>query len=355
MGMMRDTIRYGIIGCAGVGTSIHAPAVKTAEGAELVACCDMVEDAAREFADEHDTEAWHTDVTEMVEDSEVDAVSVCTPSGTHTELAIEVMEAGADVLCEKPLDVFADRIDSMIKASDEADALLAGVFQHRLDPAARFARETITEGVLGRPMLGDTTVKWFRSQDYYDASGWRGTRKMDGGVLMNQAIHSIDLLQWMMGDVAVVHAMIDTTERDMECENVATINLEFKNGAHGTIEATTAVKGGASRIELNGTEGSISLSENSLSSYVIGVEDRKESHYSAATDDRTETIDIDGYESEAGIGHEGVIQDFVDALQEEREPMVPAREARKAVDIILAAYESAETGKEVQLEDNRGK
>ncbi|WP_435320919.1 Gfo/Idh/MocA family protein [Haloarchaeobius sp. TZWSO28] len=341
-----EEVRYGIVGCAGIGNT-HAEAVAAAEGTELVACADLDADAANAFAAEHGVDAWYDDVTAMIDESEVDAVSVCTPSGTHADVTVEVADAGAHVLCEKPLDVYADRMSRMIDACDEAGVTLAGVFQKRFQPASQRAKAVVDDGDLGELVIADESVKWFRSQEYYDSGAWRGTRDMDGGVLLNQAIHGIDRLQWLMEGVASVQAATDTIGRDMECESVAAISLRFRNGAIGTISATTATKGGTDRTDINGTEGTLSLSGSEILSLETGT--GEENHMNAATTSHDTAVE----QFEWGDGHAAAVQDFVDALREDREPAVPGREARKAVDVILAAYASNARGESVSVDDVR--
>ena len=325
---MENQIRIGIVGCVGIGTT-HGDAVTSAEGATLVACADIVEENARAFGEEYGCTPY-TDHVEMIEDAELDAVCVCTPSGTHSEVAVGAAEAGAHVLCEKPLDVYSERIDAMVTAAREADVVLAGVFQHRTFAEHQRAKEAVESGELGQLILGDVAVKWRRTQEYYDSGAWRGTREMDGGCLMNQAIHYIDLLQWLMGGIESVYAMTDTTAHDMEMEDVSTIAVRFENGAYGSIVATTSAGTETTRIELNGTNGSYESGEFDLNDGEI--------------DSRPE-------DAEWGTGHRRVVQDFVDAIRENREPMVPAREARKAIDVILAAYASSDLGREVKLSE----
>lgn len=337
-------LRYGIIGCAGIGNT-HASAVRAAEGAELIACADVDDNIAREFADDHDISSYYLDVGEMIEDADIDAVSVCTPSGTHAQVTIEAAEAGADILCEKPLDVYADRVDTMIDVCDDADVTLAGVFQERFNPDVRRAKHAIENGEIGQPILGETAVRWFRPQSYYDSGGWRGTREMDGGALMNQGIHSIDTLQWLLGGVTELTAFTDALARDLECEDTGTMTLRFENGALGTIQATTAVKGGTDQTTINGTEGSIVLDNRGDGIVEFQVGTGKESRYGAETEPRT----VEGDPHPCGTEHLGAVQDFISALREGREPEVPASEARHALDIILAAYESAETGNTVSV------
>ncbi|MFB6295571.1 MAG: Gfo/Idh/MocA family protein [Halobacteriales archaeon] len=343
---MDEPVRYGVIGCAGVGNR-HAESVRAAERVELVACADVDPEAAMNFAEEHGVAETYEDAAAMIEGSDVDAVSVCTPSGTHADVVVEAAEAGAHVLCEKPLDVYADRMDRAVEACDAAGVTLAGVFQKRFDPANRRAKGAMEDGELGKPVLGDTTQKWFRSQPYYDQADWRGTRDMDGGALMNQAIHKIDLLAWLMGGVESVRAITANVDRDLECEDTAAIALEFENGAVGTIEGTTAVKGGDSKTELNGTEGSLTIGNAGITHFEVGT--GEESHYGAETESREGA----GSESEFGENHEAVVADFVGALLADREPAVTGREARHAVDIILAAYAADADGESVDVADVR--
>ena len=338
-------IRYAVVGCAGIGPT-HAEAVETVQDAELVACADIDGDAAAEFADEYDCGAY-TDVTEMVEEAQIDALSACTPSGTHADVTVEAARAGAHVLCEKPLDVYADRIDRMISVCEEEGVTLAGVFQKRTHESAQRAKRAVEDGEIGGLLLGDAHVKWFRSQAYYDSGGWRGTRDMDGGVMLNQAIHNIDKLQWLAGGVVAVQAATGRLAREMECEDTAAITLEFENGALGTVSATAATKGGTDRVELNGTEGSISLGPEGIRRFEVGT--GEQSPYSAETESR-ELVEDD---QEWGDAHAAVVADFVDAIEDDREPMVPGRDAREAVDVILAAYESAERGERVELDEVR--
>ena len=325
------TIRYGIIGCRGFGTT-HADAVVNTDGVELVAGANRGEEGAREFAETYDCAAY-TDHVEMIRDADVDAVSVCTPSGTHADISIDAMEAGADVLCEKPLDTRAERMDRMIAAAEEHDATLAGVFHRRTGPGAQRAKRAVESGEIEELVFGDVAVKWHRTQGYYDGDEWRGTRELDGGVLMNQAIHGIDLLQWLAGGVERVNAVCRTVGRDVEVETAATVLLEFENGATGTIQASTVTYPQREvRIELDGEGGAVQLKNEEIAAF--------------------ETTDgvVDVPDTESGPGSiDAIVADFVEALETGREPMIPARDARTAVDIVLAAYESSETGEWVDV------
>ncbi|MFB6174088.1 MAG: Gfo/Idh/MocA family protein [Halobacteriales archaeon] len=332
--MSGDQLRYGVIGCIGIGTT-HGDAITAVEGADLMACADVVEENAEEFAESYGVEPY-TDHVEMIEDADLDAVSICTPSGTHSDIAVSAAEAGANILCEKPLDVYLEDMNDMTDAAEENEVTLAGVFQRRTSPGAQRAKEAVEGGELGDMVLGDVQVKWYRTQEYYDSGGWRGTREMDGGVMMNQAVHGIDLLQWLMGGVERVHAKTDTMARDIEVEDVAVVTLEFENGAYGTIEASTIIQPQHPvTVELNGQEGSITL------------EDQEFTQFETADGE----VEVEVPTHEWGEGHQAVVQDFVNALREGREPLVPAREARNAVEVILAAYASSARDEWVALDD----
>jgi predicted dehydrogenase len=344
---MGETLQYGIVGCGGIGAS-HAEAVEAADGATLRAICDLDETAAAEFADEHGIDEQYTSAAAMIE-AGVDAVSICTPSGTHADLTVECAEAGAHVLCEKPLEVRVDRLSWMLDAVERAGVTFGGVYQTRTEPAAQFAKHAVEAGRLGDLLVGDAEVDWFRPQSYYDSAGWRGTRDLDGGVLMNQAPHTIDRLQWLVGDVESVAAHCETLDRDMESEDTAALLLRFENGAVGTIRATTAAPAGHSGTTVDGTDGTLRLAGDSVERYEVADPAGGTKHMHRDT--TAPEFDLDDHAFPFGEGHEAVVADFVTAVHEGRDPMVPAEEARKAIDINLAAYRSAETGDEVYLDD----
>lgn len=343
------TVRYGVIGCAGIG-GLHIDGVLDADGADLVSVCDLDEAAARNAADGTSATPY-TDATEMIADASVDAVSVCTPSGTHADVVTECAEAGAAILCEKPLEVTTERLNRLLDAVERTGVTFGGVYQKRTHPAARFARERIRSGDIGTPLLGDTVVEWFRSNEYYDRAEWRGTRDLDGGVLMNQAPHNVDRLQWLLGGVERVVADCETHARDIESEDTAALLLRFANGAVGTVRATTAAPAGRTGTEVDGTVGSIALSGGDIQHYAIADPDGSTEYMRQDTVEPA--VDLAEHAFEHGEGHAGVIQDFVRAVADGREPMVPPDEARQAVDIALAAYRSANDGREVSLDELR--
>lgn len=228
-------------------------------------------------------------------------------------------------------------MDRMIAACEDADMTLAGVFQQRFQPATQRAKAAIEAGDLGEPVLGDARVTWFRPQAYYDGADWTGTRELDGGVLLSQAIHTIDQLQWLVGGIEPVRAVTATHDRDLAdgCETTAALSLRFANEALGTVSATTATKGGDDRIEINGTDGSITLAGGEITAFEVGT--GEETNYGA----ETAPVDVDVASLAWGEGHAQAVEDFVEALREGRDPAVTGREARRAVDVILAAKAAA--------------
>lgn len=322
--MSRNGLRYGVIGCAGMG-STHADALERIDDLTLVACADVVEANARQFADEYDC-AWYTDHVEMIEDADLDAVSVCTPNGTHAEIVAEVADANAHVLCEKPLDVRRERVDRLIDACAEAGVKLGCIYQRRTLGEARLARDAVQSGALGELIVADVQVKWHRESPYYEDTGWHGTADLDGGVLLTQALHGIDLLQWIAGDVDRVCAAMDTFHHDIEVPDTAVLNLQFDDGAYGQVSATTAVQPQYPiTLQFHGTEGSIRFHEGGVDAYETGA---------GAVDYTLEDFPL-------GRGHVGQLRDFSEAIREDRDPMVPPAEARKAPDIVFAAEEAA--------------
>jgi len=326
---MSNPLRHGIVGLTGRGTT-HADRVDALDGVELVAGADVVEEYADAFEAERGATGY-TDHGEMLAAEALDSVSVCTPNGTHADVAVDAMEAGTSVLTEKPMDVYLDRVDAMVDAADANGVALGCVFQRRFEPGRWTARRWVEEGRFGDLILADATVKWHRPQSYYE-DDWHGTRELDGGVLLQQAVHYVDMIQWLAGGVESVYARIATLSHEMECEDTAVVSLAFENGAYGCIEATTSVRDGRDRIELNGTEGSFNSG-----TFARGGE----------------TIEPDLDEPPCGTGFEGQLRDFFEAVREGRDPVVDGREGRKAVELVMAAYASATLDREVRIDEVR--
>jgi len=247
------------------------------------------------------------------------------------------------VLCEKALDVTKEKIDKMINACKEAGVLLGGIFQRRTSIGAINMGKAIQEGKLGKIVMASAYLKYYRSQEYYDSDSWRGTWELDGGgALMNQGIHGIDMLQWLAGDILSVNARCATLARNIEVEDTAVITVKFKNGALGVIEGATSVYPGQDTIfSVHGEKGSIILGDKGFYAWDIMGSDEK--HPDAG----------EGFGglncgwSSTNTGHILQVQDMAEAVLTGRQPMIPGEEAQKAVNIILAIYESSRTGSEV--------
>jgi len=346
---MHGKVRYGVIGC-GVIAAWHAKALALKNDVGLVAVCDLNIDAAKRVSEEFGGKPFD-DIGEMLAKESLDAVSICTPGGTHCDITVQVAEAGVHALCEKPIEVKRDKLDKMIDACRENDVILGGVFQMRTFPLWNIIRDIVSLGKLGRIILADAYLKYYRSPEYYKAASWRGTYALDGGAcLMNQGIHCVDLLQWIAGPVKRVTGFADHLVRDIEAEDTAVSILEFESGAFGVIEgATSSYPGTKARLEFHGEFGTLRTEGSKiveLNSSLIGDSEKNIILDNAVAAESNSSQDPKAFGIE---GHVNQIHDFVDAVRELREPMVTGEDARKAVDIILSIYESARTGKPVNV------
>jgi len=342
--MEEKTFNFAIIGC-GVIAPNHAEGIVHTPNARLVAVADIVEEKARSFAQKYNCD-WYLDYKKMLDRPDIDIVNICTPSGLHPEMAIEAMKRGKHVITEKPMAITLEQADAMISASKEYNRKLACIFQRRTQSVFKKIKEVVSQGAIGKLILGDAYMKYFRSQAYYDSGDWRGTWALDGGgALMNQGIHCIDLMQWIMGEVGSVFAYTRTLARRIEVEDTAVSVLEYKNGAIGVIEGTTSVVPGFDhRLEFHGVDGSILVDGERIARWEVpGVElklDQETAIGSTASDPRAV-----GYR-----GHMLLIQDMIDAIKNNRDPLIPGEEGKKALKIILAIYKSSRERKEVYLD-----
>lgn len=345
--MNERTWGFAIVGC-GVIAPTHAAAIRAVAGAELRIVVDSVHENAEQRAREFGGVDFTTDLAEMLERKDVDVVSVCVPSGLHAEVGVQVARAGKHLIMEKPLEVSLTAADRLLNACQESGVKLAVVSQHRFDPGTRQLRAALEAGRFGQLILGDAVIKRYRTQSYYDSGGWRGTWAGDGGgCLMNQGVHFIDLLQWMMGPVESVSAHAITRAHNIEVEDLAIASLKFTNGALGLIEASTAIYPGLpDRLEISGTEGTAILEEGELTLWRLKDEAGEVQSYGGRFDRPAFTFDPSALPVES---HREQIADLLAALESGHEPLVNGGEARKALEIILACYESARRGVEVRL------
>lgn len=336
-----DPIRFGIVGC-GVVAPLHAEAIHACPYTELVAVADVDGQKAAKFATEYGIERSYGDIGEMLALDDLDVISVCTPSGLHGDTVIQAARAGKHVLCEKPLEVSGAKMTEMIDSCRRHGVLLGVLYQRRASGVAKLVKQAIDAGEIGKLVLCDAYLKYYRDQAYYDSAGWRGTWAMDGGgALMNQGVHGVDMIQWLTGGVESLYAKASALARRIEVEDTAVALVQYKNGAYGVIEAATTVyPEHSTRFELHGERGTISFDDTGILEWnVLGKGNLAE----------TMNPGPDIVIGARSAGHYHFIEDMALAVKEGRAPLVPGEEARKAVDIILAIYESSRTHREIVL------
>ncbi len=340
-------INFGIIGC-GIISDFHAKAIEATNGATLIGVADINYDRAMDFAEKCNAHAYET-VEQMLSDKEIDAVCICTPSGFHADPAIKAIRAKKHVIIEKPLSVTNEDCDRIIAAADEEGVCAGVITQYRFSDAIHKLKELISEGKLGKIISAELIMKYNRTQEYYDSSSWRGTWKLDGGSLMNQGIHGVDALLYVMGDVVGVSGYTKTLTHTMEAEDTACVAVEFKNGALGLIHSTTSVyKGYPRNLIVSGTKGTVSVKDDYIDfADVEGMEGIEASTKPNGKKGFSKAEDIDV------SGHVFQISDFVDAINNNRDPIITLREAKKDVTFINAVYESARTGKKIIFTENK--
>jgi predicted dehydrogenase len=341
-----DTFKVGIVGAGTIG-EVHAGALEGVDNATVVAIAEPREDAGRKLAEKYGAQ-WFASYTDMLAVPEIDLVILGTPSGLHPEQTILAAQAGKHVITEKPMSITHDGATRMIDAVERAGTTLAVIFQNRLSADVYRVRRAIEAGRIGKPILGSASVFWFRSQEYYDANGgWRGTWALDGGgVLINQSIHTIDVLQWLLGGVASVQAHIATLNHTIEAEDAASASVRFHSGAVGSILVTTdAAKDYPTRVEIIGTEGRVTLENNVVTLF----EGKGELGDDLLSEDDLNTVRDWKPAEKFGEGHRRQLRLIFEALANGSVPPVPGREARKAVDVILGIYESARTGRRIDI------
>ena len=345
------SVGFGIVG-TGLIAGMHAQALAGVASARLVACLSRDAERAGQFARAHDCAAF-SDLDAFLAHPGLDAVSICTPSGAHLETALAATAAGKHLFVEKPLEVTLERCRRIVDAADAAGVICSGVFQSRSLADVLLIKRALEQGRFGDVVVGDAIVKWVRPASYYEDS-WHGTRVLDGGgALMNQSIHTIDLLQWLLGPIESVQAF--TTRRahaGLEVEDTAVAALRFASGALGTIVGSTAIHPGFERrIEIGGTAGSAVLVGDTIGEW----------HFSEETDEdqalRERRADVDpdrgGASDPAGVGiagHRRQYEELTAAILAGETPDIDGRAATAAVAIVLAIYESARSGRPVTPE-----
>jgi len=347
--MRNGRLGFGIIGC-GVIAPTHVQAIKECPEAELVAVCDIDEPKGRAFAADQGGVAFYQDHREMVRDPAVDVVCVCTPSGLHADGAIAAARAGKNILCEKPLDIRRERMSRMIDAVEKAGVTMGCVFQSRTVPEYIRVRRAVQKGVLGKMTLADAFLKDYRSRAYYASAGWRGTWALDGGgALMNQGVHGVDLLMWLVdNEVERVFARADHKVRDIEVEDTCVAALQFRNGAYGTLIGTTSCNPGeVRRIEIHGDVGTLICTGSKITRWALAAEPDARAKDVDQTQQAIDEGTTGDNRAVTAHGHAFLVADLVQAIKQGRDPYITGRSARKAVDLILAIYQSARQRRDV--------
>jgi predicted dehydrogenase len=342
-------VGFGIIGCGNIST-IHARAIESIPAARLMGFHSRSRPRAEKMAAQHGV-SYELDLDRFLHRTDIQVVNICTPSGTHAELATKAAMAGKHVIVEKPIDVTLEKAHALISACAQAKVKLAVIFQSRFLATVQILKKAIERGRLGRLVLADAYIKWYRSREYYEAAGWRGTLALDGGgALINQSIHTIDLLQYFAGPVASVFAFAERKLHSyIEGEDTAVAVLKFRSGALGTVEGTTSVFPGFSRrVEVHGEKGSVILDGNNIATWKLVENGEEEKELS-----RLSTRDFSNGASDPmalDIGaHRSQIEDFIKAIRDDRPPMIDGSEGLKALKLVLAIYQSAREKRLVEL------
>ena len=344
---------FAIVGC-GMIARFHARALGDVAGTKIVALVGRNAASAEKMKAELKLDCVvSSDLAEVVKRPDVHVVIITTPSGAHLEPAVLAANAGKHVVVEKPLEITLDRCDRIIEACEKNKVKLCTIFPSRFGDANLELKKAVGAGRFGRLTLGETTCKWWRTQSYYDEGGWKGTQALDGGgALMNQAIHNVDLLLWMMGPVSTIAGMTATLAHErIEVEDTAVACMRFKNGAVGVIQAATSVWPGLPKtIGIHGDKGSVVIEQDDLLRWEFDP---------AAGDDESirarfaQKVGASGGSSNPAsishVGHARQLADFVRAIESGTAPVVDGREGRRAVEVILAIYESQRTGRIVEI------
>lgn len=342
---MKLTVNFAIVGC-GLISRLHLEAIKNIDDALLCGVYDVNASEAKETANKWNTKAYST-YEALVEDKDVDAVCICTPSFLHPSLAKQAIEAKKHVLIEKPVALTIKDCDMLIALGEKHGVQVGVVSQLRFSPAIHKIKSAIQDGLLGKLTRADLYMKYYRDQKYYDRGGWRGTWEKDGGgALMNQGIHGVDLLLYFMGSVKSIYAQYGTLVRDIEVEDTLSAVVRYDSGAIGVIEASTADWPGMPRyLEINGELGRIVMEEDRI--VLFQVEGHK--NYCLLEEEESEIGTHNDPSKISPIWHTKQLENFISAVRGDTDLLVDAWQGRAAVELVLASYQSQEKGMPIYL------
>jgi UDP-N-acetyl-2-amino-2-deoxyglucuronate dehydrogenase len=347
--MSHDSIKVGILGSGNISDT-HARAARAAPGAEIVAVLGRTLPKAARLAELYGGRAFE-DLDQFLAYRPMDAVLIGSPSGLHAQHGIAAAERGLHVLVEKPLDITVERADALIAAVKHAGVTLGVFFQDRLKPDVVQMKTMLTAGVLGKPVLASGRVKWYRPPEYYGGSRWRGTYALDGGgALINQAIHTIDLLLYVVGPIARVDARAGTKLHKIEVEDTVVATLEFENGALGVFEASTAVfPGYARRVEITGSSGTVILEHDEIVNVDLAPGADPDSRYARAPAAPGAAANAASPIVADATPHQRIVDDFIRAIRTGSSPICHGPEGRRSVAVCEAIYRSARSGGPVDV------
>lgn len=343
-------MNYALIGCGRIATN-HIKAAKNNQ-LNLTAVCDVKPEAMETLLAKHGLERdflikRYTDYRQMLAGNDLELIAIATESGAHAQIALDCIEHGVHVIIEKPIAMSMADADEIIRRSEEKGTKVCACHQNRFNIAVQETRRALEAGRFGKLSHGSIHVRWNRNRDYYAQAPWRGTWAQDGGCLMNQCIHGIDLLRWMMGDE--VEEVYGATRRQfhdyLECEDVGMAVVKFKNGAIGTIEGTSNVypKNLEETLYLFGRNGTVKIGGTSTNN--IDVWDFSDEAEADRGKKGLQEVTSNVY----GNGHTSLYADMIEAIQKDRKPYVDAVAGRNALELVLAVYQSSATGKPVKL------
>lgn len=343
------SLRYALIGCGRISPNHIAAALDN--DLEVVALCDIIpenmEDKINRF-DLSDSISLYTDYRELLIEEKPDLVAICTESGKHGQIALDCIEAGCNLIIEKPITLSLEEADRIIRLAKEKNVKVSACHQNRFNKSIQKIREAVEQERFGRLLHGTAHIRWNRGEDYYKQAPWRGTWEQDGGALMNQCIHNIDLLRWMMGnEIIEVVGMTDNLNHNfIEAEDLGLALIKFSNGSYGVIEGTTNIYPNnlEETLYVFGEKGTVKVGGKSVNLI-------EEWQFADGLDDSDEVKEKyqENPPNVYGFGHNPLYTDVIDAILNDREPYVTAEDGRRALELVLAIYKSSAEGKSVKL------
>lgn len=343
------SLKYALIGCGRISPNHIAAAIE--KDLEITALCDIddenIEDKILKFELSNSINTY-TDYKEMILKEDLDLIAICTESGKHADIALHCIEAGINLIIEKPIALSLEDADKIIESAARKNVKVCACHQNRFNKSIQKIRESIEKRRFGRLFYGTAHIRWNREHDYYARANWRGTWEQDGGALMNQCIHNIDLLRWMMGDeITEVIAMTDNLNHSyIEAEDFGIALVRFSNGSYGVIEGTTNIfpRNLEETLYIFGERGTVKAGGQSVNLI-------EEWNFNDLLDDPNEVM-LEFHEKPLnvyGFGHKPLYADVIDAIKNDREPYITAQDGRRALELVLAIYKSAAEGKSVKF------